>query len=113
KQGEKRLLDVTTYAYSAPERFHPDNPFIDANDIFSFGITLGHMITQELPWPDSNNRDDIQKYLDMGLQPPFNNKKIPVNIKELMMHCLWQKPQDRYTSVEIDYHIEHQFKAQC
>ena len=85
-------------AFSPPEIFayKAIDPF--KSDIWSLGITLYYMITQELPW-SIGSRQSLIVQIKQGIQ--FWNIKVPYPVRKLIMQMTTLIPSDRLTPGQI------------
>ncbi len=89
-----------TLGYVAPE--HVTNSVIDKrSDIFSFGVILYEMCTNELPFKGDNEIALIHSIFNSNpLTPSSLNKNIPVSIDLIAGKCLQKNPANRFNCVE-------------
>jgi len=88
-----------TTAYMAPERFSKnltDKKPIKANDIFSLGVTIFELLTDELPYGDLGGMVAINNIPPSDLPDTFN----PV-LRNVVGLCLAKEPWNRPTAEEI------------
>ena len=88
KKGELIKKSPGTINYMAPE------VMIDLEhglpiDVFSFGMTLYHMFTGEVPY-DGLNEEDIKGKVVAGDRPSLENKGLPNGMNEIIERC-WQQ----------------------
>ncbi|HSP86912.1 MAG TPA: protein kinase, partial [Ignavibacteriaceae bacterium] len=89
-----------TLGYVAPEQV--TNSGVDKrSDIFSFGVILYEMCTNELPFKGNNEIALIHAIFNtVPVQPSSLNKNIPLIVDEIIERCLQKDPAKRYSSVE-------------
>lgn len=106
RSGERRSYVVTTSWYCSPEQFYACTPYQYANDIFSYGVILGEMDTQETPWPVKTKDTFVKEKICEGQRATFNDKKMSVDVAKLVQLCWQQDPEDRPDCEEIDGLLE-------
>src|SRR5207248_2883285 len=87
--------------YVAPEALQ-NEPYIQANDIYSFGIIAYELLTNTFPYADYN-LDDIQLALTIcqGYRPNIDEAKIPQLLKDLIKKCWDADPVKRPSTHEL------------
>lgn len=95
-----------TPAYIAPEAWQKSEPS-PCNDIYSFGITLYHVMTGKRPYRGGLG-DLIQKHLREPVPDPHQeNKDLSDGMRTIIMTCLQKDPGKRYQSAaELKMSIE-------
>lgn len=106
-----------TPAYASPEQV-TKKPLTIATDIYSLGVVLYEMLTQNKPFPISKNTEysTVEKWITQRdpLKPsasispeiePFANlktwqKKLRGDLDNIILKTLKKNPQERYSSVE-------------
>jgi len=78
----------------------------EASDVWSFGIVILEVLTQDIPYPDILDLGEFGYKFGAGLRP---NKYVPENtpLRDLLLRCFREKPQDRPTFVQIDKELDH------
>ncbi len=100
---EKANEGVGTISYIAPEILMR-KPYNKAIDIWSFGVTIYHMLSGELPFclknPENMVNTIIQK--DLNFSSKFTQKSL--ECQNLIKRCLEKMPTNRITIDEIINH---------
>lgn len=86
-----------TLRYMAPERFQ--GICDETSDIYSLGITLFELVTQQSAF-DTESRVDLINAITQGeiRQPADLNREIPADLAAVISKAISQKPDDRYQS---------------
>lgn len=86
-----------TLRYMAPERFQ--GICDETSDIYSLGITLFELVTQQSAF-DTESRVDLINAITQGeiRQPADLNREIPTDLAAVVSKAISQKPDDRYQS---------------
>jgi serine/threonine protein kinase len=88
---------IGTPRYMAPEQIR--GICDPRSDIYSLGITLYELATQEKPWLDRSVTSLIAKRESLELVDiREKNKEIPENLARIIMKCCAFSPEDRYQS---------------
>jgi TonB family protein len=89
------ISDRDRSAYDPPEMYDSGSVASPAMDIWSLGMTLAEILTQQLPsWNATDQADPI---LPKGLPQPF---------QELIRNCLRRVPEQRWTIDRIITHLQ-------
>lgn len=95
-----------TYAYMPPEQLNPKKnaTVLPTTDIFSFGVMMYQLITNELPFGPLDDEGDLPAYLRNGKSGNWNIQKLSIaengNQWEAMIAgCLQPKFQERLQTV--------------
>ncbi|GAT97166.1 protein kinase domain containing protein [Entamoeba histolytica] len=83
--------------WKAPEVLTGNKP-TTKSDIYSFGIILWEIITNQIPFDDIDLKDDLILNIVLGQRPPLINS-IPVPCKELLLSC-WKINTERLISID-------------
>lgn len=86
--------------YISPEQTGRINRTVDyRSDFYSFGVTLYHSLTEELPFEAHDDLELIHHHLAKQAIPPhIINPKIPQTISDIVMRLLQKNADDRYQS---------------
>lgn len=71
----KPLQRFGTYAYMPPEQVNPRRGFVTVlptTDVFSFGVMMFQLITNELPFGKLDNENDLPQYVENGKRGKWN-----------------------------------------
>ncbi len=88
-----------TTAYMSPERFSRDlneRKPIKANDVFSFGVTMFELLTDELPYGEQGG-----VYAISGVEAADLPNTFSLELKQLVHMCLEKEPWKRPTMKQI------------
>ncbi len=96
-----------TLAYMAPEQTSRMNRSIDSrSDLYSFGVTLYHMLTGNLPFTASDAVEWVHCHIARKPVPPGERvKNVPAPLSAIIMKLLAKTAEERYqtaTGVERD-----------
>lgn len=89
-----------TFAYISPEQTGRINSPIDyRTDIYSLGITLYEMFTEQLPFKSKDFMELIHQHIaKQPIAPHIIEKYIPIAISDIIMKCIAKGPEERYNS---------------
>ncbi|EFJ39615.1 hypothetical protein VOLCADRAFT_100754 [Volvox carteri f. nagariensis] len=90
--------DAGSVAYMAPEGFDPAIGRLSAKcDVYSFGVLLWELITQEHPWAGESNVSIIYRVAvhRMRLPVPTDPRVCPPRLAALLHACMSYVPSDR------------------
>eukprot|EP00198_Chlamydomonas_reinhardtii_P012097 XP_001701434.1 predicted protein [Chlamydomonas reinhardtii] len=90
--------DAGSVAYTAPEGFDPAIGRLSSKcDVYSFGVLLWEMITQEHPWSGDSNVAIIYRVAvhRMRLPVPADLAVCPPRLATLLEACMAYRPADR------------------
>jgi serine/threonine protein kinase len=83
--------------YTAPEVIEDYLSATHASDIYSLGMILYQILTNELPQQASSDFDNTLRALTGGASDPrIVNPEIPVTVAEVVMKALSASPKDRF-----------------
>jgi len=89
-----------TLAYAAPERIK-ENAMNEKVDIWSLGVILYESLTLKNPFSENTVKKTADKILKSCPFPLRHyNKKIPIELEAIVLKCLENKPENRYSSIE-------------
>lgn len=96
--SESPESNVGSMHFASPEQIQGAGPNT-SSDIWSFGITLFHLITGKLPF----NADSPQELLQQIIHQPapsirLLNPAIPKKLERILLSCLQKDPNKRYSS---------------
>ncbi|MDD3878311.1 MAG: FISUMP domain-containing protein [Bacteroidales bacterium] len=100
-----------TTAYMAPERFSKklnERASIKANDIFSLGVSLFELLTDELPYGEQGGIIAAS-----GLEPAELPESFSPELRKLVAACLEKETWKRPTAVEMNDAALHFIKNGC
>jgi serine/threonine-protein kinase len=88
----------------SPEQVNGNLSDIDERtDVYSFGATLYHLATRQVPFPGRSIPEILCKVIDENLIPPSPNEinqGISQALSDLIMRCLSRHSRDRYQTME-------------
>jgi serine/threonine protein kinase len=87
-----------TLAYIAPEQTGRMNRSIDSrSDLYSFGVTLYHMLTGSLPFSASDPMEWVHCHIARQAVPPAQRaENIPEVVSAIILKLLAKSPEERY-----------------
>jgi serine/threonine protein kinase len=96
--GQERVGSVS---YMAPEQLlgHVLSP---ATDLFAFGVVLFEMLCGQLPFPSSGGTKQtaLRRLAQRALPPSTLRPEVGPALDHVVLRCLMEKPEDRWTSAE-------------
>ena len=90
---------LTDLQYIVPEVLC-GSKYTKAADIYSFGIIMNELISEEIPYKDTSHDFLLAVKICKGLRPEISNDT-PVLLSDLITKCLNAKPEDRPTATEL------------
>ncbi|ELP90162.1 tyrosine protein kinase ITK/TSK, putative [Entamoeba invadens IP1] len=93
RKGEVLKKSPGTYQYMAPEVMEMREHGLPI-DVYSFGMTMIHIFTNEVPYKDLSNAQ-IQQKVCAGERPAINPTQFPNGMPELIQLCLKDVPTER------------------
>lgn len=98
-RGNDNVSFIGTPKYASPEQFRdvtwlPHFPGA-RSDLYSVGVILFQLLTNEHPFPIADNHDLRQSPPD---PPRTNCPELPAQLSDICMRCLEFDPDDRYSS---------------
>ncbi|KAL7716606.1 Ephrin type-A receptor 4A [Entamoeba marina] len=99
KRGELIKKSPGTYQYMAPEVMELKEHGLPI-DVFSFGMTMYHIFTGEIPYKEMSN-PQIQQFVVGGGRPELDEKSFPVGIAELITKCWDSNPDNRPSFAQL------------
>ncbi|MDO5395704.1 MAG: serine/threonine-protein kinase [Bacteroidales bacterium] len=99
RKQSKRSIESGAIAYMGPERFLKDPMAVKASDIWSLGVSIYEMATNDLPFMGQGGG-----MLNAGAALPELDEKWSRNLNEVMQACLSKETWDRPTAEDLaDY----------
>lgn len=93
----KTIRMLFSPAYAPPEAYSQNYLKTTYFDIFSFGVSLLHLVNGELPeYRFGIGSEMIDKNLNIEIET-----NVPNIVKEIIIKCLSKKERDRYTANEL------------
>ncbi|TDC81696.1 serine/threonine protein kinase [Micromonospora sp. KC606] len=89
-----------TPAYLAPERLDKGQ-VSPATDVYAVGLLLYRMLTGRLPWQASTTTQMLRAHMYHDPEPMPEVAGLPVEVAELVRHCLAKRPEDRPATAEL------------
>ncbi|ETV99749.1 TKL protein kinase [Aphanomyces invadans] len=111
-------LNAGTYRWMAPEVVQ-DGHYSQSADVFSFGVILSELDTEQLPYANQRN-DRGNPFTDLGLMEavakgrilPSFTSSCPDWFRELGLACLSLDPTLRPSATQVSYAIRTQLQIQ-
>ncbi|HSZ83772.1 MAG TPA: protein kinase [Polyangia bacterium] len=95
------------FGYMSPEQVR-GLPIDRRSDIFSVGIVLYELLTNERLFIGESDFSTLEKVRNVEIMPPSSyNKKIPSELERIVLKVLAKDPEDRYSNA-IDLHDDLQ-----
>jgi len=95
------------FGYMSPEQVR-GLPIDRRSDIFSVGIVLYELLTNERLFVGESDFSTLEKVRNVEIMPPSSyNKKIPQELERVVLKALARDPEDRYANA-IDLHDDLQ-----
>ncbi|HVU51093.1 MAG TPA: serine/threonine-protein kinase, partial [Polyangia bacterium] len=95
------------FGYMSPEQVR-GLPIDRRSDIFSVGIVLYELLTNERLFVGESDFSTLEKVRNVEIMPPSSyNKKIPEELERIVLKVLAKDPEDRYQNA-IDLHDDLQ-----
>lgn len=99
RKQSKRAIESGAIAYMGPERFLKDPMAVKASDIWSLGVSIYELATNDLPFMGQGGG-----MLNAGAALPELDEEYSRNLNEVMQLCLAKDTWDRPTAEELaDY----------
>ncbi|MFN3199683.1 MAG: serine/threonine-protein kinase [Bradymonadia bacterium] len=103
-----RRLTATGQLFGTPEYMAPEQAegkrATAAADIWSIGVVLRLMVTNELPFEGRNTPEILYRLVNEP--PPPMPESVPADIRAIIDACLSRKPEDRPTAVGLLNRLE-------
>lgn len=105
KKQTETMTQVGTPQWMAPEVLLGDK-YSEKADIYSFGVVVWELATNEIPWDEINAVQVISKvaYEHKHLQIP---PSCPPSISKMITQCFHEKPAERPSFKELLHQIEN------
>lgn len=97
RKQSKRSIESGAIAYMGPERFLKDPMAVKASDIWSLGVSIYEMATNDLPFMGQGGG-----MLNAGAALPELDDKWSRNLNEIMQACLSKDTWDRPTAEDLE-----------
>lgn len=97
RKQSKRSIESGAIAYMGPERFLKDPMAVKASDIWSLGVSIYEMATNDLPFMGQGGG-----MLNAGAALPELDEKWSRNLNEIMQACLSKNTWDRPTAEDLE-----------
>lgn len=90
-----------TPAYSAPEQISQPVKIVPATDVFALGILLYQLLTDSLPFPQTEPKELFEAIRsDYPELPSAIQEKIPIPLQNICLKALEKEPQKRYPDAQ-------------
>jgi serine/threonine protein kinase len=90
-----------TPAFSAPEQITPPFEISTATDVFALGILLYQLLTDTLPFPQTDTKELFQairtEYPEL---PSAIQEKVPIALQNICLKALEKNPHQRYVNAQ-------------
>ena len=91
---------VGTPAYMSPEQCRGNSPIDTRADIYSLGVVLYRMVTNQLPFEAGGTGEVLGKHMYIEPPPPIEiNEELSASMNATVMRCLQKDPNDRFQSM--------------
>lgn len=106
RKQSKRKVEQGAIAYMGPERFLAEPMTVKASDIWSLGVSIFELATNELPFMGQGGG-----MLNYGAAlPKLDPKRFSANLNDVMQRCLkkdtWERPTAEQLAAYADYVIK-------
>lgn len=106
RKQSKRSIESGAIAYMGPERFLKDPMAVKASDIWSLGVSIYELATNDLPFMGQGGG-----MLNAGAALPELDEKWSRNLNEVMQACLSKDTWDRPTAEELAEYTQQLLKG--
>lgn len=106
RKQSKRSIESGAIAYMGPERFLKDPMAVKASDIWSLGVSIYELATNDLPFMGQGGG-----MLNAGAALPELEEKWSRNLNEIMQACLSKETWDRPTAEDLSDYAQQVLKG--
>lgn len=107
RKQSKRSIESGAIAYMGPERFLKDPMAVKASDIWSLGVSIYELATNDLPFMGQGGG-----MLNAGAAlPKLDRKKYSNHLNEVLQACLAKETWDRPTAEELEEYTSYFLKG--
>lgn len=106
RKQSKRSIESGAIAYMGPERFLKDPMAVKASDIWSLGVSIYELATNDFPFMGQGGG-----MLNAGAALPELEDKWSRNLNEIMQACLSKDTWDRPTAEELSEYTQQILKG--
>jgi serine/threonine protein kinase len=100
-ENVERGLYRGTPAYSAPEQVSPPVKVYPATDVFALGILLYELLTDALPFPQTEPKELFEAIRnDYPELPSAVQEKVPIPLQNICLKALEKEPHKRYSDAQ-------------
>jgi len=106
RKQSKRSIESGAIAYMGPERFLKDPMAVKASDIWSLGVSIFELATNDLPFMGQGGG-----MLNAGAALPELDEKWSRNLNGIMQACLSKETWDRPTAEDLEDYTQQVLKG--
>lgn len=107
RKQSKRSIESGAIAYMGPERFLKDPMAVKASDIWSLGVSIYELATNDLPFMGQGGG-----MLNAGAAlPELNHEKYSNSLNEVLQACLAKETWDRPTAEDLEEYTSLRLKG--
>jgi len=100
-ENVERGLYRGTPSYSAPEQVSPPVKIYPATDVFALGILLYELLTDTLPFPQTEAKELFEAIRnDYPELPSAVQEKVPIPLQNICLKALEKEPHKRYSDAQ-------------
>jgi len=100
-ENVERGLYRGTPSYSAPEQVSPPVKIYPATDVFALGILLYELLTDALPFPQTEPKELFEAIRsDYPELPSAVQEKVPIPLQNICLKALEKEPHKRYSDAQ-------------
>merc|ERR1711916_9687 len=99
--GGDLTLQVGTYPYMAPEVFESGSEYTEKSDVYSYGIVLWEILTEEEPFAEKFDGSSIQRAVTILDERPRIPEYAPPSYRKLIEKCWRWNPDHRPAFADI------------
>jgi serine/threonine protein kinase len=85
-----------TLGYAPPEQWSRGGPLDCRADVFSFGVTLWHMLGGRIAWADDHCKCAIARHVVNAMMKRSEPSSLPPALGEFILRCLHPEPENRW-----------------